>query len=169
MVSSLISFSPLLAKKAAEELRFPKVKGKVCRVVPYSQKFSIIRSKDDPHDEEAKALIFVKGFKRASWTHEDLYNAFRQFGNIVSAKVSQDHTHKSKGFGYVQFESASEAQKAIREVSEYALRNVDGPESPEQRQRQTLRYVVLPQRPESAEWLQIHKPLREIVPRLQLD
>ncbi len=50
------------------------------------------------------------------WLHRDIYGAFETFGSIVSAKVSIDKNHISKGFGYVQFEKASEAEKAKAEV-----------------------------------------------------
>ena len=50
------------------------------------------------------------------WLHSDLFGAFETFGTIVSAKVSIDKFHISKGFGYVQFEDAKEADKAKAEV-----------------------------------------------------
>lgn len=43
----------------------------------------------------------MKGFAKANWTHEDLYNAFSKYGTIISAKVSIDKDHNSKGYGYV--------------------------------------------------------------------
>lgn len=48
--------------------------------------------------------------------HSDLFSAFETFGSIVSAKVSIDKNHISKGFGYVQFENAKEAEKAKTQV-----------------------------------------------------
>jgi RNA recognition motif-containing protein len=50
------------------------------------------------------------------WLHSDLFSAFETFGNIVSAKVSIDKNHASKGFGYVQFENANDAEKAKTQV-----------------------------------------------------
>jgi RNA recognition motif-containing protein len=53
----------------------------------------------------------VKGFGK-HWTHKDLYDAFSQFGQILSARCSIDQDHTSRGFGYVQFRNADEATKA---------------------------------------------------------
>lgn len=66
----------------------------------------------------------MKGFSRAKWTHQDLYRTFASFGPVVSAKVSIDKAHASKGFGYVHYERAEHAQKAIAEVSRTNLKNV---------------------------------------------
>jgi len=48
----------------------------------------------------------VKGFIKEKWVHSDLHSEFETYGNIVSAKVSIDKAHISKGFGYVQFGSS---------------------------------------------------------------
>lgn len=61
--------------------------------------------------------MFVKGFIKDKWLHSDLFSAFETFGTIVSAKVSIDKFHISKGFGYVQYETAAQAEKAKGEVS----------------------------------------------------
>lgn len=45
----------------------------------------------------------------------DLQQSFAQFGNVVSAKVMMERdTGRSKGFGFVEMESDSEAQAAIQ-------------------------------------------------------
>jgi RNA recognition motif-containing protein len=44
----------------------------------------------------------------------DLQDNFAEFGTVVSAKVMSDReTGQSKGFGFVEMSSASEAQAAI--------------------------------------------------------
>ena len=45
--------------------------------------------------------LFVKGFLRSQWLHSDLHRAFEGYGKILSAKVSLDRYHKTKGFGYI--------------------------------------------------------------------
>lgn len=61
--------------------------------------------------------MFVKGFMKEKWLHSDLFAAFETQGAIVSAKVSIDKFHISKGFGYVQFERVEDAEKAKSSVS----------------------------------------------------
>lgn len=52
-----------------------------------------------------------------SVTDEKLSEIFSKFGEIVSAKVIVDKfTGRSKGFGFVEFGSEKEAQKAIKEM-----------------------------------------------------
>jgi len=60
--------------------------------------------------------IFIRGFDSTTWSHEDLYVKFCQFGKILSCKVSVDNDHGFLGFGYIQYSKIEEAQKAIKEV-----------------------------------------------------
>ena len=101
-----------------KELRYPLIHGQQCRVLPYSVKLTKLQSKDlaTGSTDDSHCYVFVKGFMKDKWLHSDLYNAFETYGSIVSAKVSIDKNHISKGFGYVQFEKASEAEKAKAEV-----------------------------------------------------
>lgn len=47
-------------------------------------------------------------------TEDDLQEAFQQFGTVTSAAVITDrHTGRSKGFGFVEMESDEEAHTAI--------------------------------------------------------
>jgi cold-inducible RNA-binding protein len=49
---------------------------------------------------------------------EDLSNLFSPFGAVASASVIMDKfTNRSKGFGFVEMESADEANKAIAELN----------------------------------------------------
>ncbi len=59
------------------------------------------------------AKLFVGGLP-FSTTDEELEEAFSQFGNVKSAKVITDReTGRSRGFGFVEYESAEEAKAAI--------------------------------------------------------
>lgn len=50
-----------------------------------------------------------------SMTNDDLQQLFAAHGNVVSANVISDReTGRSKGFGFVEFESAEEAAAAIK-------------------------------------------------------
>jgi len=50
-------------------------------------------------------------------TDDALRKAFEEFGTITSAKVMRDEKEGSKGFGFVCFNSADEATKAVTEMN----------------------------------------------------
>lgn len=51
-------------------------------------------------------------------TDEQLEDFFKPAGNVVSAKVIIDRdSGRSKGFGFVEFESDEEAKKAVDELN----------------------------------------------------
>jgi len=57
--------------------------------------------------------IFIKNID-ASVTSRDLLDTFSQFGNILSCKVATTEEGKSKGFGFVQYQTLDEAEKAVK-------------------------------------------------------
>lgn len=58
--------------------------------------------------------LFVGGLP-FSTTNDDLQNMFAAHGTVTSANVITDRdTGRSKGFGFVEYESAEEAQAAIK-------------------------------------------------------
>lgn len=68
--------------------------------------------------ERAKKFtnVFVKNFGDEFQDDEKLKEMFKEFGDIVSAKVARDDgsdATKSKGFGFVAFETAEAAEKAV--------------------------------------------------------
>ncbi|CAF1706198.1 hypothetical protein Bca4012_005032 [Brassica carinata] len=56
--------------------------------------------------------VYVKNLAEST-TDEDLKSAFGEFGEITSAVVMRDGDGKSKGFGFVNFEDAGDAAKAV--------------------------------------------------------
>jgi polyadenylate-binding protein len=50
-------------------------------------------------------------------TDDKLREAFEEFGAITSAKIMRDERQQSKGFGFVCFNSADEATKAVTEMN----------------------------------------------------
>ena len=84
------------------------------RALPYNQ--HAVRGEPGGKDVQSTS-VFVKGFEKMKWSHEDLYSKFCTFGKILSCKVSIDGEHNFLGYGYVQFSKIEEAQKAIKEVS----------------------------------------------------
>lgn len=72
--------------------------------------------------ERAKKFtnVFVKNFGEEIQDDEKLKDMFKDFGEIVSAKVAKEEngeTSKSKGFGFVAFESAEAAEKAVEAMN----------------------------------------------------
>jgi RNA recognition motif-containing protein len=50
--------------------------------------------------------------------HTELRNAFERFGQVDDARVIEDkYTQRSRGFGFVEMASDSDAQKAIADLN----------------------------------------------------
>ena len=65
--------------------------------------------------------LFVGGLP-FSTSDEELNELFAAHGTVVSAKVIMDRdTNRSKGFGFVEFESEEEAKAAIAALNESEL------------------------------------------------
>ncbi|MFZ1307258.1 MAG: RNA-binding protein [Ferruginibacter sp.] len=53
-----------------------------------------------------------------SMTDDDLMNLFTEHGTVTSAKILKDKMNgRSKGFGFVEMSSSSEAQTAIEKMN----------------------------------------------------
>ena len=74
-------------------------------------------STDAPETATSQTKLYI-GSMPFDWTAEHLEETFRPYGHITSAAVVADQTtHRSKGFGFVEFAVPAEAQKAIAEVN----------------------------------------------------
>ena len=71
--------------------------------------------------ETASATALTKlyvGSLPFNWTAENLEETFKPYGRVTSAAVVADQlTKRSKGFGFVEFESDSDAKKAMSELN----------------------------------------------------
>lgn len=72
--------------------------------------------------ERAKKFtnVFVKNFGEEIESDEKLKEMFQEYGEIVSAKVAKDESGektKSRGFGFVAFKTAEEAEKAVEAMN----------------------------------------------------
>lgn len=62
--------------------------------------------------------LFV-GSLPVSFDNEKLKQTFEKHGAVLSAKVITDRTsHKSKGFGFVEMKSSSDAYEAVKALHE---------------------------------------------------
>ena len=96
------------AARAIDVLNFQVVNGKPIRIM-YSQRDPALR-------KSGVGNIFIKNLDK-DIDNKALYDTFAQFGNIVSAKVATDSNAESKGYGFVQFDTAEAADGAISKVN----------------------------------------------------
>ncbi|RIA83287.1 hypothetical protein C1645_861108 [Glomus cerebriforme] len=67
--------------------------------------------------------LFIKNLD-INISSSDLFNYFRQYGHIISARVMRDpETFNSKGFGFVSYTTAEEAEKAKNSMHGKTLGN----------------------------------------------
>jgi RNA recognition motif-containing protein len=65
----------------------------------------------------ANNKVFVGGLP-FSTTEEELREVFSQVGNVTSAKIILDReTNRSRGFGFVEFESEADAQASVEKLN----------------------------------------------------
>merc|ERR1719498_791838 len=105
------------ARKLINEIKYPKLHGKVCRALPYDKE--ILRN------QPPKSNIFVKGFG-SHWSHKELAEHFARFGQIVSARVSIRSDYESRGYGFVCFVQAQSATTACQEMDGKEIRMDSG-------------------------------------------
>ena len=67
------------------------------------------------------ANLFVYGIPE-SYCDSDLSALFTHFGTVINAKVYRDlSTQKSKGFGFVSFDSVANANQAVQQMNGYMI------------------------------------------------
>jgi polyadenylate-binding protein len=96
------------AERALDSMNFTDIKGKACRIM-WSQRDPSVR-------RSGLGNIFVKNLQE-NIDNKQLYDTFSLFGNILSCKVVCDkETGKSKGYGYVHYETNEAAANAIEKL-----------------------------------------------------
>jgi len=96
------------AERALDTLNYSSIKGRACRIM-WSQRDPSLR-------KSGAGNIYVKNLDR-SIDNKALYDTFSLFGNILSCKVSSDLTGKSRGYGFVHYETEDAAKQAIERVN----------------------------------------------------
>merc|ERR1719158_2695004 len=96
------------AERALDTLNYSQIKGRSCR---------IMWSHRDPAMRKAgSGNIFVKNLDK-NIDNKALYDTFSLFGNILSCKVASDQNGKSRGYGFVHYETEEAAKQAIERVN----------------------------------------------------
>jgi polyadenylate-binding protein len=100
--------NPQDAARALDVLNFTPLNNKSIRVM-YSHRDPSIR-------KSGTANIFIKNLDKTI-DHKALHDTFSTFGHILSCKIATDGSGQSKGYGFVQFETAESAQSAIDKLN----------------------------------------------------
>lgn len=96
------------AERVMDTLNYSTIKGRCCRIM-WSHRDPNLRKTGDGN-------VFVKNLDK-NVDNKALYDTFSLFGNILSCKVATDMDGKSRGYGFVHYETAEAAKQAIEKVN----------------------------------------------------
>ncbi|CAE6448926.1 unnamed protein product [Rhizoctonia solani] len=99
-------------ERALDQLNYSIIKNRPCRIM-WSQRDPALR-------KTGQGNIFIKNLDEAI-DNKALHDTFAAFGNVLSCKVATDETGKSRGYGYVHYETAESAEAAIKAVNHMLL------------------------------------------------
>lgn len=100
------------AQKAIEKLNGMLLNDKQVYVGPFLRK----QERESAADKAKFNNVFVKNLSEST-TDDELKNTFGEFGTITSAVVMRDGDGKSKCFGFVNFENADDAARAVEALN----------------------------------------------------
>jgi len=100
--------APADAERALDTMNFDVMHNKPIRIM-WSQRDPTIR-------RSGAGNVFIKNLDPHIDT-KSIYDTFSMFGSILSCKIAVDEEGKSKGYGFIHFETEEAAQKAIDKVN----------------------------------------------------
>ena len=95
-------------ERALEQLNYSLIKNRACRIM-WSQRDPALR-------KTGQGNIFIKNLDELI-DNKALHDTFAAFGNVLSCKVATDDQGRSKGYGFVHYETAEAAEHAIKAVN----------------------------------------------------
>ena len=105
---------PADAERALDTMNFDVMNNKPIRIM-WSQRDPTVR-------RSGNGNIFIKNLDSHIDT-KSIYDTISMFGSILSCKIACDEEGKSKGYGFIHFETEEAAQKAIDKVNGMSLDN----------------------------------------------
>lgn len=106
------------AQKAIEKLNGMLLNDKQVYVGPFLRK----QERDQAVDKTKFTNIYVKNLSEST-TDEEFNKIFSEYGPVTSAVVMRDADGNSKGFGFVNFENAEDAAKAVEALNGQKIDN----------------------------------------------
>ncbi|KAF2294743.1 hypothetical protein GH714_015931 [Hevea brasiliensis] len=100
------------AQKAVEKLNGMLLNDKQVYVGPFLRK----QERENANDKTRFNNVFVKNLSEAI-TEDELKKIFGEFGTITSAVLMRDGDGKTKCFGFVNFENADDAARAVEALN----------------------------------------------------
>lgn len=97
------------AEEAIKKLNYSKLAKKTLRISWYNRDPENYRNKIENN-------IFVKRIPK-DVSAKEFYEYFNKFGHIISAKLAEDEEGETMGYGFVLYDSADGAKKAINECN----------------------------------------------------
>ncbi|KDR81662.1 hypothetical protein GALMADRAFT_239752, partial [Galerina marginata CBS 339.88] len=95
-------------ERALEQLNYSLIKNRACRIM-WSQRDPALR-------KTGQGNIFIKNLDEQI-DNKALHDTFAAFGNVLSCKVATDEHGRSKGYGFVHYETGEAADDAIKAVN----------------------------------------------------
>ncbi|KAL0946582.1 hypothetical protein HGRIS_012784 [Hohenbuehelia grisea] len=95
-------------ERALEQLNYSLIKNRPCRIM-WSQRDPALR-------KTGQGNIFIKNLDEQI-DNKALHDTFVAFGNVLSCKVATDEQGRSKGYGFVHYETGEAAENAIKSVN----------------------------------------------------